>query len=178
MYKYSIVSQGSACHNFPRLALRDVMMGAMASQITSLSIVYLAVYSRKHQSSASLAFVRGIHRWPVNSPHKWPVTRKMFPFNDVIMCVWFKFHSIWLLIMVQHLILPGSLGFFFNWLFSWTIEENIGPCLNIKPSFQAWVSIIKIRRSYLFNGNSCTDKKTPVYWNGLFGVVRFGLVSK
>ena len=39
----------------------------------------------KHQRSASLAFVRGIHRWPVNSPHKWPVTRKMFPFDDVIM---------------------------------------------------------------------------------------------
>ena len=38
----------------------------------------------KHQSSASLAFVRGIHRWPVNSPHKSPVTRKMFPFDDVI----------------------------------------------------------------------------------------------
>ena len=41
--------------------------------------------SRKHQSSSSLAFVWGIHRSPVNSPHKWPVTRKMFPFDDVIM---------------------------------------------------------------------------------------------
>ena len=65
----------------------DVIMGAMASQITSVSIVYSTVYSdadeRKHQSSASLAFVRGIHRGPVNSPHK--VTRKMFPFHDVIM---------------------------------------------------------------------------------------------
>ena len=40
---------------------------------------------RKHQSSASLALVRGIHRWPVNSPHKWPVTRKKFLFDDVIM---------------------------------------------------------------------------------------------
>ena len=64
-------------------------MDAMASQITSLTIVYSLVYSgadqRKHQSSASLAFVRGIHRWPVNSPHKGPVTRKMFPFDDVIM---------------------------------------------------------------------------------------------
>ena len=64
-------------------------MGAIASQITSLMIVYPIVYSdagqRQHQSSASLAFVRGIHRWPVNSPHKWPVTRKMFPFDDVIM---------------------------------------------------------------------------------------------
>ena len=66
-------------------------MGAIASQITSLTIVYSTVYSdadqRKHQSSASLAFVWGIHRGPVNSPHKWPVTRKMFPFDDVIM-VW------------------------------------------------------------------------------------------
>ena len=42
-------------------------------------------HQRKHQSSASLAFVRGSHRRPVNSPHKWPVTRKMFPFDDVIM---------------------------------------------------------------------------------------------
>ena len=67
----------------------NVIMTAMASQITSLTIVYSTVYSgayqRKHQSSASLAFVRGIHRGPVNSPHKWPVTRKMFPFDDVIM---------------------------------------------------------------------------------------------
>ena len=64
-------------------------MSAMASQITSLTIVYSTVYSgedkRKHQNSASLAFVRGIHRGPVNSPHKWPVTEKMFSFDDVIM---------------------------------------------------------------------------------------------
>ena len=41
--------------------------------------------SKKHQSSVSLAFVRGIHRWPVKSPHKRPVTRKIIPFDDVIM---------------------------------------------------------------------------------------------
>ena len=66
----------------------DVIMGAMTSQITSLTIVYSMVYSgadkRKHQSFASLAFVRGIHRWPVNSQHKGPVMRKMFPFDDII----------------------------------------------------------------------------------------------
>ena len=71
----------------------DVIMGAVESQITSLTIVYSTVYSdadqRKHQSSASLVFVWGIHRGPVNSPHKWPVTRKMIPFDDVIMC-WCK----------------------------------------------------------------------------------------
>ena len=64
-------------------------MVAIASQITSLTIVYWTVHSGayqwKQQSSASLAFVWGIHRWPVNSPHKWPVTRKMFLFDDVIM---------------------------------------------------------------------------------------------
>ena len=63
-------------------------MGAMASQITSLTIVYSNVYSdtdqRKHQSSASLAFVSGIHRWPVISPHTWPVTRKGFPFHVIM----------------------------------------------------------------------------------------------
>ena len=58
----------------------DVIMTMLASQITSLMVVYSIVYSgvnqRKHQSSASLAFVREIHRGPVNFPHKWPVTRK------------------------------------------------------------------------------------------------------
>ena len=66
-------------------------MSATASQITSLTIVYSTVYSgadqRKHQSYASLAFVREIHRWPVNSPHKGPVARKIFQFDHVIMCL-------------------------------------------------------------------------------------------
>ena len=64
----------------------DVKMNTMASQITSLTIVYWTVNSgvdqRKHQSPALLAFVWGIHRWPVDSPHKGPVTRKMFPFDE------------------------------------------------------------------------------------------------
>ena len=67
-------------------------MSTIVSQITSLMFVYSTVYSdtdqRKHQSSAPLALVRGIHREPANSPHKWPVTRKMFPFDDVIMRYW------------------------------------------------------------------------------------------
>ena len=86
----SIPVVGSSCKRGIVHHYCDVIMGAMASQITSLIIVYSTVYSgadqRKHQSSASLAFVQGIHRWPVNPPYKWPVTRKMFPFDDVIMC--------------------------------------------------------------------------------------------
>ena len=66
----------------------DVIMGMMASQITGVSVVFSTVYSgsyqRKHQSSASLAFVWGIHQRPVNSLHKGPVTWKMFPFDDAI----------------------------------------------------------------------------------------------
>ena len=66
----------------------DVIL-TKASRITSLAIVYSTLYfgvdQRKHQRSASITFVRGIHRWLVNSLHKWPVTRKMFPFDDVIM---------------------------------------------------------------------------------------------
>ena len=72
----------------------DVRMGAMVSQITSLTIVYSTVYSgadqNKHQSSASLVFVWGIHRGPLNSPHKWPVTQNMFPFDDIIMIMIIK----------------------------------------------------------------------------------------
>ena len=64
-------------------------MRAIVSKITGVSIACSTVGSdadqRKHQSSASLAFVRGTHRWAVNSPHKRPVTRQMFPFDDVIM---------------------------------------------------------------------------------------------
>ena len=75
----------------------DVIMSAMAFQITGVSIVYSTVCSgadqRKHQSSASLALVRGIHRWPVNSPHRGPVTRKMFFIDDVIMLQLSKVYS-------------------------------------------------------------------------------------
>ena len=72
-------------------------MNTVASQITSISIVYsticLGVDQRKHQWSALLAFVRWIHRWPVNSPHKGPVTRKMFTSNGVIMSISFHMHN-------------------------------------------------------------------------------------
>ena len=67
----------------------DVIMSAMVFQIISRTTVNSIVHSvtdqRKHQSSASLAFVRGIHLWPVNSPRKGPVTRKMLPFDGFIM---------------------------------------------------------------------------------------------
>ena len=113
-------------------------MGAVASQITSLMIVYSTVRSgadqRKQQSSASLAFVQGIHRWPVNSPHKWSVTRKIFPFDDVIM----------------------------------TYKRNPGNSFNTKTlSSQCGNPVIKIRRSQehlLYRENPHTWKDGFVYW--------------
>ena len=81
------IMQDFCCHGQHIMPhYNDVIMGAIASQITSLTIVYSTVYSgtdqRKHQSSTTLAFVRWIHQGPVNSPHKWPVTRKHY--DDVI----------------------------------------------------------------------------------------------
>ena len=77
------------CYSLALVLYSDVIMSKMKSQITSLTIVYSTFYSRadqrKHKSSTTLAFVRGIQRWPVNSPHKAPVTRKMFPSDDIIM---------------------------------------------------------------------------------------------
>ena len=93
-------------------------MGVLSSQITSLTIVYSTVYSdadqRKNQSSESLAFGRGIPRGPVNSPHKWPVTRKMFPFDDVIMII--------VILVLEHLEI--SLWFGSYWDLFW-VRSNM-----------------------------------------------------
>ena len=78
-----------------RMHYNDVIMSAMAPQITSVNGLFRR-RSKKHHSSASLAFVRGIHRWPVISAHKGPVTRKMFPVDDVIMAPELSFnHMLW-----------------------------------------------------------------------------------
>ena len=85
-------------HIFIRIHYSDVIMSKIAFQTNSVSIVYSTFCSgvdqRKYQSSASLAFARGIHRGPGNSPHKEPVTRKNFPFDDVIMKNIFIYSSI------------------------------------------------------------------------------------
>ena len=85
-------------------------MSAMAHEITSFTIVYWSVYScadqRKHQSFTSLAFVRGIHRWPVNSPHTGPVTRNMSLFDDVIMVFTLRRGPPGSLVNTRHIAMP------------------------------------------------------------------------
>ena len=108
----------------------DVIMGAIASQITSLAIFYPSVYSDadqiNHQSSVSLAFVRGIHWGPVNSPHKWPVTRKMFSFDDVIMRPSYLWHGIPKL--VRHLYIETGPRDFSYWFPVYILERSLIIC--------------------------------------------------
>ena len=91
------VSFNMSCAKCRVFHYNAVVMSAMASQITAASIVYSTICSgadqRKHQSSVSLAFVRGIHQWPVDSTHKGSVTRKMFPLDDIIMWIQPHFHT-------------------------------------------------------------------------------------
>ena len=95
-------------------------MSATVSQITSLTIVYLTVYSgadqrkhqRKHQSSTSLAFVSGISPMTGEFPHKWPATRKRFPFDDVIMVV--RVPRPWLFVAFTSIITRYILIFYFS----------------------------------------------------------------
>ena len=98
----------------------DVTMSGMASQITSLTIVYSTVYTgaaqRKHQSPTSLAFVRGLHRGPVNSQHKWPVTRKHFPFDDVIMLTHWRLPTAYGVIKADDFLLMALPKLMFNYL--------------------------------------------------------------
>ena len=108
----------------------DVLMGAMGSQITNLTIVYSTVYSgadqRKHQSPASLVFMRGIHRRQLNSPHKGPVTRRLFPFDDVIMA--FPFGAL-LLTLIPTWISTHKLG---------KVYEFYNLLINIKSINTFW----------------------------------------
>ena len=88
----------------------DVIMGAMVSQITSLAIVYRLFRHRSKKTSKLRVTGLCAGNSPVNSPHKWPVTRKMFPFDDVIM---------------------KTLGRVWCWLVGWMVicVREVGWCL-------------------------------------------------
>ena len=115
----------------------DIIMGAIASQITSLMIIYSILYSdadqRKHQSSASLAFVQGIHREPVNSLHKWPVKQILFPFDDVIMsCLNIKMLSCQCKDSHYKHKMASCPSYLYNWnLYTWNYDLYLETCLRL-----------------------------------------------
>ena len=109
----------------------DVIISMMASQITSLTIVYSTFFSgtdqRKTQSYALLAFVRGIHWWPVNFQHKGPVMRKMFPLDD-ISCIWY---SLVLRSPVYHVREQDTLKTLQRISTSWSFNFKLRPILHV-----------------------------------------------
>ena len=134
----------------------------MASQITSLTIVYSTVYSgpdqRKHQhdqSSAFLTFVLGIHRRPVNSPHEWPVMRKMFPFYYVIM-YWCLFQGSgqltsynWLIICLSKWHFKDSAEHHVTWPHA-SLGFTAKPWRNVLGDLAASVRMFKERNEYTY----------------------------
>ena len=140
----------------PAFHYSDVVMGSMESQITSLTTVYSTVYSgadeRKHQSSASLAFVRGIHRWPQG-----PVTRKK-------VFIWLRHH-----VSVNfggiYFVATDSTQILSLWVNAWGVcryhdMKGVG-CLSPKSllvnSLCAWLFDIKIFHECGFN--ACTRRR-------------------
>ena len=95
---YSITSLSVKCCHYS-----DVMVSAMASQVTSLRIVYSTFDSSadqtKYQSSASLASVRGTRRWPMISPHKGPMKQKCFNLMKPTCVMWISHQAarLWIL---------------------------------------------------------------------------------
>ena len=102
---------------------------------------------KKHQSSAPLAFVGGIHRWPVNSQHKRPVTRKIFPFDGVIMVNWTTGNEFqWNLFTHWDLIdMAGNFQMIFSTEFLW-----MKNCTNNKIRFRLFLSVELTRSQYYF----------------------------
>ena len=143
--KWSVVVCNNTTHppSTEAMHYNDVIMSTMASQTSSLPIVSSTVYSRcrpkKHQSSAQLAFVWGIHRWPVNSPHKGPLKRKMFPFDDVIMG-YFSTDDVWLYAH-QHV----------------AVNMSITAPFSLVWTFQLWNNTV-IRRLYIETPSLCSQQ--------------------
>ena len=146
----------------------DVIMTAIASQITSLTIVYSNVYSdadqRNYESPASLAFVWGIHRGPVNSPHKGPVTRKMFPFDDVIMFYSNVPASTYLCIHWQpkrHSDSDRMPCYFLFGAYSW---DTVFVCLFVCLFWVGFFSFFGGGDFFLVFHNSCMNAKVTIKW--------------
>ena len=135
-------------HVVPKLHhhYNDVVKGVMASQITCVSIVYSTVCSgadqREHQSSASLAFARGIHQWR----HKRPVTRKRFPFDDIIkhyICIWTS--------------LPALDCLLFSWKCYWNKEYIYVPNWTFVKRVHLRIPLIKGQNVFLCHDLSQTE---------------------
>ena len=143
------------------LHYNDVIMSLMASEITSLTSVCSTVYSgadqRKHQSSVSLASVQGIRRGPVNSSHKGPVARKMFPFDDVFMAKVSSSHS--------HMRGPG-ISHWYPHRYSCSIFMNEKCCILIKSSLKfVPKGVIDNNPVLVLDDGLAPNRRRAIIWN-------------
>ena len=145
----------------------------MASQITGVSIVYSTLCScadqRKHQSSASLVFVWGIHRWPVNSPHKGPVPRKIFPFDDVIM----KRQNVCCVTVAIHVAMSQLGGYWWAgaYLLPEYLQDYIQSC-NQRHVFDDSLWVLwrpYLQRSFCVCAQPCNERRRYIFhWLGAY----------
>ena len=139
----------------------DVIMDAIVSQIISLTIVYSAVYSddqRKHQSSASLAFVWGIHREPVNSPHKWPVTRKK-------VSIWWRHHGMSAWVRILHQSSKPSVDSFMNvYVFPCIVYLPCKKWLISRYRHHMWLMLYFLSRQICPAVDSLKYHTPSIYW--------------
>ena len=124
-------------HPFQELSLtnlhyNDVIMTTIASQITSLAVVYSTVYSDADKKKPSKLHVTGLcvgnSPWPVNSPHKGPVTRKMFPIDDVIMFHWIGFACV-CVSSQRYIMINGVASWTYRTTYAWKIPYMLGNLL-------------------------------------------------
>ena len=131
----------------------DFIMSAMASQITSLTIVYSTVYSRRRSKKTPKLHVTGLcaGNSPVigEFPHKGPVTRKMFPFDDVIMC-----NAFWMLAVSSLADDWQSEGItlYYDHKFSilqmHRIPLRLGTCINASVMNKDFLRTLKLRNFF------------------------------
>ena len=134
----------------PDLHYNDVIMSAMASQLTSPTIVYSIFYSgadqRKPQSTASLAFVSGIHRWPAGLD-----IRKFHPWFNLQPKFHYRNHNISRNTFPSHLIFSSLLKSI-NTSLTITVHYTSESLVNEWP----FISLYAICYSFLFEDKNIT----------------------
>ena len=145
---FAISCRITDCHIFV-IHYNDVIMTMMASQITSLTVVYSIVYSGRSKKTSKLCVTglcAGNSPGPVNSPHKGPVTRKMFPFDDVIMqCKCFRVRLHTPQCPLMHLLHA------LNTRAKIYLEQIFGDCIWNKGAFTMFVSYSLSSTILIFN---------------------------
>ena len=129
--------------------------------------------------------MRGIHRGPVNSPHKWPVTRKMFPFDDVIMCkMYCSIHTATRTISYDNSsqtpkLFLSKIPFFYLVLFiNTTANLTYAAFISTQKFFVVWIEELVLLGNA--NRSVCvvTEEKLTMVAHGIVEIIKYSVCSK